>query len=372
MQQNTDTGAGFTSAKNMLAAHGRASNDGQLTILITDGKPNRGVNPKTVSDSMKAIGIEIFGIGVGPSVDAAEIQTWVTAPTTGHYFAATNWAALNTILQDLVKNACKHPPVEDDFLLSGPNPAKNCLFHLPGGLPQTRRRLVAAKQQKAVELEVAPLTIVSPAVVDACNNYTTCEDCIGQRTSHSTCGWCTGDVSYEGKPSTAKCAGKETSGASKWTCTGHYQTSSCSEPASCGLDGIYRGLRIDNSYEFGEWSAIFTPGKGSEQATFKFLDPAGSPTSVSGTIKCDKKCEEGTDQNGVKFTFTSGTDIQHGICGFTNQVQSQTAGLMWAISDKGVATAPATFDDGMLANGATVYTYYECSKFKSGCKFVAP
>lgn len=372
MMQNTNTGAGFTAAKTMLATHGRATNDGQLVILITDGKPNRGVNPKTVADSMKAIGIEIFGIGVGPSVDAAEIQTWVTAPTTNHYFAASNWAALNKILQDLVANACKHPPVAN-FLLEEPNPSQNCLFHLPGGLPQTRRRALANKVDKALELELAPVeTIVTAS--DTCNNFTTCEDCIGQRTTHSTCGWCTGDLTYKGVPSTAHCAGKETSGAaSEWTCSGHYQTSSCTEPASCGLEGIYRGLRIDNGYEFGEWSALFTPGKGKDQATFKFLDPAGSPTSVSGTIKCDKKCEEGTTIDGVQFTFTTTAgDIQHGICGYTNQVQKETTGLMWAISDKGVATSPKDFDDAMLNKGATVYTYYACSKFKQQCKFVAP
>jgi hypothetical protein len=371
MQENTNTGAGFTAAKTMLANHGRKTNDGQLVLLITDGKPNRGANPKTVADGMKAIGIEIFGVGVGPSIDAAEIKTWVTPPTTGHYFDTKDWASLDKILQSLVANACKHPPL--GFLEEDPNPSKRCLFHLPGGLPQTRRRL-GGKQEKALELaQVSPLVELAPVVSDECNNFTTCEACIGQRTYHSTCGWCTGDLTYKGQTSTAHCAGKETSGASEWTCTGHYQTSSCSEPAGCGLEGIYRGLRIDNGYEFGEWSAIFTPGVGKDQASFQFLDPAGKPTKVDGTIKCDKKCEEGTDQKGVKFSFTTTAgQIQHGICGFTNQVQSETSGLMWAISDQGVATPPDTFDDAMLSNGATCYTYYRCSKFKQQCKFTAP
>ena len=81
---------------------------------------------------------------------------------------------------------------------------------------------------------------------DPCNPFATCHECIGQRVKESTCGWCTGDVTYDSKPTTAKCTGKHDGVKSHWTCKGLYQTSSCDIPDSCGLDGVYRGLRIDN------------------------------------------------------------------------------------------------------------------------------
>jgi len=216
---------------------------------------------------------------------------------------------------------------------------------------------------------------VEAAPSDPCNPFATCSDCIGQRVQQTTCGWCTGDVSYEGKKTTAKCAGNADGVQSKWTCTGRFQTSSCGEPGSCGLEGIYRGLRIDNKYAIGEWAATFASGLTKETATFEYLDPTGkAPTKLEGSLQCTKKCSEGTTAAGVPFTFTTTAGkIMHGICGFGNQVQAETTGLMWAISNEGVATPPASFDAAMPGNSSTVYTYYKCSDYKKDtCKFVSP
>ena len=67
-------------------------------------------------------------------------------------------------------------------------------------------------------------------------------------------GWCTGQITYGKTASPYQCAGKEDAAASGFTCEGHFQTSNCDDPGNCGLEGTFRGLRIDNEYDFGEWS----------------------------------------------------------------------------------------------------------------------
>jgi len=378
MKRNTNTGAGFESAETMIKTHGRPNVNGKLTILITDGKPNRGPDPAGVSSRMKGEGIEIFGIGVGSEVDVGEINSWVSTPTKAHSFMASGWDQLHKILDQLVANACKHPPPPPPPLSFMSNANPHCKFHLPAGLPQSRRLFEAPQVEAPAVKPVAAVTPVESSAEpsDPCNTFSTCSSCIGQRVQHTTCGWCTGDVTYEGKPSTAKCAGKEDGVQSKWTCTDRYQTSTCDVPTGCGLEGIYRGLRIDNTYAIGEWSATFSAGATKETATFEYLDPAGKAPAqtLTGTVQCSKKCSEGTSLQGVPFTFTTTTGkIRHGICGYGNQIQAETTGLMWAISNEGVATPPKSFDEAMPGTNATVFTYYKCSDYKTGtCKFNTP
>ena len=63
----------------------------------------------------------------------------------------------------------------------------------------------------------------------------------------------------------------------------------------------------------------------------------------------------------------------HGICGYADQSQAETSGLMLALSNDGVATPPASWDAAMLATNATVYTYYKCADYKKGtCLFTQP
>jgi len=97
--------------------------------------------------------------------------------------------------------------------------------------------------------------------------------------------------------------------------------------------------------------------------------------TLKGKMKCTKKCSEGKSLSGVPFTFTTSTgSIMHGICGYTDQAQAETTGLMWAISDDGVATPPTDFDSAMLnTTNSSVYTYYQCASYKKGiCAFTAP
>jgi len=332
--------------------------------------------------------VTVFGVGVGSAIKASEIQSWVSLPVTDHYFSVSSFAALEKILQQIIASACPpHPPSPPAiFGLEGvrgpPSPkGKNCKFHLPAGLKFTEDGEITLSDvdpipapvtvRKAEPLFQVAHAVTAPNVTDACNQYSTCDKCIGQHSAGQPCGWCTGDLAYAGAPAGAgvKCAG----GGPTFTCTGHFQTTTCQIPGGCGIEGVYRGLRIDNDYQFGEWSMALKEYNNSEQVKITSLDPTGKAAStLEGKLVCGKKCDEGKNNSGVPFTLTTtGGSIRHGICGFTDQAQAETRGLMWALSNDGVGTAPAGFDQAMLnTSNATVYTYYKCAKFKGPtCKF---
>ena len=96
-------------------------------------------------------------------------------------------------------------------------------------------------------------------------------------------------------------------------------------------------------------------------------------STTEGKLQCAADCKTGNSQQGVNFTLTTTKgSILHGICGWTEQVQAETHGLMWAISDPGVATPPKTFDGAMLnTSKAEVFTYYKCGDYQKACTFTA-
>ena len=80
------------------------------------------------------------------------------------------------------------------------------------------------------------------------------------------------------------------------TCEGHYQTSTCDAKNDCGLDGVFRGLRIDNNYDFGEWSAVFNGQANSTDVKIEALDMSGKALSCDhaggghGACMCGGAC----------------------------------------------------------------------------------
>jgi len=394
MKQNTNTYEGFKVAQDELHAHGRTGTNASIVILLTDGKQNQGRPASIVADDLKANDkATIFGIGVGPSIDERELQSWCSTPLSSHYFKVSDWTALEQVLNKILEDACPKPPPPPARRLR--NPGDHCKFHLPSPLP-TRAAVTSAARVAIVEEPAAPvvegafsMAAADPSnVSDPCNPFGDCATCIGARTSTGqTCGWCTGDLKYNGESakSAFHCAGKDAGNSSaKFTCSGHFQTTSCEVPGDCGLKGIYRGLRIDNAYDFGEWSAVFTPQTlgpngtvSGEMVTISQLDASGKAAStIEGIVECESKCsaQNASSIAGAKFklTATSG-QIYRGICGYTDQIQAETSGLMWAMSNQGVATAPADFDVAMNGTTATVHTYYKCAEFKgSTCTFTAP
>ena len=98
-----------------------------------------------------------------------------------------------------------------------------------------------------------------------------------------------------------------------------YFTDSCGE--GCGLNGTFRGLRIDNSYEIGEWAVTFAPDKADAQKTnadFKFLAADGSTKSeVSGVMRCAGSCNDNKASAPFTLAHAGGSKdvFMHGICG---------------------------------------------------------
>ena len=115
MKMNTNTGAGFNAAKQMLDSQGRgAAVNASLVILVTDGKANMGPNPDTAAAAICAEAKhQVFGIGVGAGTDPAEIQGWV-CPKSGsppdHYFPSPDWSSVDTLLEKILDKACPKPP----------------------------------------------------------------------------------------------------------------------------------------------------------------------------------------------------------------------------------------------------------------------
>lgn len=385
MKLNTNTYNGLHLAKQILDTQGRAGAKDKLVILITDGQQNQGAPAKGVSDAMHQEGIQTFGIGVGRNIDEPELQSWCSVPLSKYYFKVQGFSALEQILQKLVADACPHPPAPPAVAAARhlqvappppPTGGKNCKFHLPAGLPNSRRRaeeLFAPKPAFGIPAALPQST--DPNSTDPCNAFPSCDKCIGAHAGGKACGWCSGSLKKGGAVSPFQCAGREAIG-SQWTCDGHYQTSSCDAEKECGLDGTFRGLRVDNNYDFGEWSAVFASQANSTDVTIEALDMSGkAKKTLKGKMTCDKKCSDGKSLSGVPFTFTTSTgSIMHGICGYTDQAQAETTGLMWAISDDGVATPPTDFDSAMLnTTNSSVYTYYQCASYKKGiCAFTAP
>ena len=98
----------FALAKKLFDTEGRAAAKGKIVILLTDGRPTGKRVPKVQSVALQKEGAMIFGIGVGPHVKTEEIDSWVSQPTSDHYFTVDAFADLDKILKQLVANACPH------------------------------------------------------------------------------------------------------------------------------------------------------------------------------------------------------------------------------------------------------------------------
>ncbi|KKQ52686.1 hypothetical protein A2865_00185 [Candidatus Woesebacteria bacterium RIFCSPHIGHO2_01_FULL_39_17] len=78
-------------------------------IVITDGNPNRpldgdpppDVDAKNAADVAKAAGVEIFVVGVGSDVDATYLTNDIATAGAGHYYSASDYSGLQTILSGL-------------------------------------------------------------------------------------------------------------------------------------------------------------------------------------------------------------------------------------------------------------------------------
>jgi hypothetical protein len=102
---STCIGCGVNLANDLLVA-GSATGHKRVIIVLTDGANNTPFNfDQHLASALAAawaLGAEIFAVGVGTETNDAELREIATDPDSGHYFAVSDFANLNTILQRLV------------------------------------------------------------------------------------------------------------------------------------------------------------------------------------------------------------------------------------------------------------------------------
>ena len=83
---------------------------GQIVIIVTDGDQNQGLPAESTVSALKAEGVTIFGVGVGPDVKQSKIEKWVSLPVSEHDFPVSDWGSLQAILKKLIAAACPPTP----------------------------------------------------------------------------------------------------------------------------------------------------------------------------------------------------------------------------------------------------------------------
>ena len=68
---------------------------------------------------------------------------------------------------------------------------------------------------------------------DPCNAYATCSACVGTTVGKQICGWCSGDLEYNGTKATSHCSGWDGSAQKSWKCYGDYSTGTCPSYFKC-------------------------------------------------------------------------------------------------------------------------------------------
>jgi hypothetical protein len=106
----TNTRAGFLKAKSILDTSHRPGSAGQIVIIVTDGDQNQGLPAESTASALKAEGVTIFGVGVGPDVKQSKIEKWVSLPVSEHDFPVSDWGSLQAILKKLIAAACPPTP----------------------------------------------------------------------------------------------------------------------------------------------------------------------------------------------------------------------------------------------------------------------
>ena len=127
----TDIQEGIALAQGQLTAGGRPDVP-QVMIILTDGEHNQPGDPIAEAESARALGTELFAIAVGSGPDIDQLNAIASDPDGEHVRAVSDFEALATILEPLVRVVCpptpmptEEPPVEEvgtPVLGAGPNP----------------------------------------------------------------------------------------------------------------------------------------------------------------------------------------------------------------------------------------------------------
>ena len=425
MAGTTSTACGLDRSMQQLADEGRgAAANASITILVTDGKPNTCGGTSNTSTAAAALcaaappAHQLVGVCVGTDCQGPEIKDIVCdskGKKPSNFIAATDWKKVDQLVEQIIQSVCPapspppaaamlhKPPVQTELaarfaarmsrfspsVFSGahrrladglPNDFHKCKFHLPSNLPAVAATKKVASSPAFPKFAKPSLKITEFAPPsDPCNVNPTCTQCLAAATAGG-CGWCTGQLYYEGVPVNSSCSGKD--GASKkWHCNASatvpkpsYFTDSCGE--GCGLNGTFRGLRIDNSYEIGEWAVTFAPVVNDTQKTsadFKFLAADGSTKSeISGVMQCSGSCNDVKASAPFTLAHAGGSKdvFMHGICGTkpdggsNAMIQAETNGLYIGLAPN---AAPADWDSALTnVDNSTLMTLWNCSSWKTG------
>lgn len=127
---NTATGAAINLAQSHLTSNQRQGVK-NLIIVLTDGQFNIGPNPITAANAARAAGSELFAIGVGGSVNRAELEGIANQPSASHVFEVTDFASLQAALAPVVGAVCgvpvvpleeEEPPAAEVWVVQRPSP----------------------------------------------------------------------------------------------------------------------------------------------------------------------------------------------------------------------------------------------------------
>ncbi|KAK3780684.1 hypothetical protein RRG08_015474 [Elysia crispata] len=112
----TDLALDYAAATSFTTASGTRSTAAQIVVVITDGQSNEPNKTVLAAQRVRDKGVTVFSIGVGSGIDIVELKAIASDPDSSHVFLVDGYNALQKILAQVEKSACKAKP---RFLCSG-------------------------------------------------------------------------------------------------------------------------------------------------------------------------------------------------------------------------------------------------------------
>jgi uncharacterized protein YegL len=141
---NTNHTAAITTGQAQLA--GSVPENSKEMIIFTDGQSNPAANNGiAAAASARAAGTIIFAIGLGPSINTAQLQNWATDPDADHVFLAPGPGDLEDIFEQIgaaivvpaATNVSIVDTVDSHFAVSAPVASKGTVTQLGNVLTWT-------------------------------------------------------------------------------------------------------------------------------------------------------------------------------------------------------------------------------------------
>jgi Mg-chelatase subunit ChlD len=103
---NTGTALKDMYTKMFTAPNGDRPGVPNIAIVVTDGRSNN--RPSTLAEAAKAkaLGIEVFSVGVGAGVDVSELNAIASDPDAGHVMTVTDFSKLQQIQSAFAAKTC--------------------------------------------------------------------------------------------------------------------------------------------------------------------------------------------------------------------------------------------------------------------------